>query len=390
MFITPTLSISCITCMRGEEGSSVNELSGRGGGKNNSSVRTSELYGGLTSGSPWDDGTYDGVREITLVYGQCIDSISVAYDKDGQFVKPGKHGGVGGGHLHKPLTTVEMKLEYPEEFLVGVSGYSCSVPGMAPEVLRSLKLESNRRSFGPFGVLVGNPFSFRVQDGEQIVGLKGRNGWYLDAIGFHISPAPKSKLFRRVQQSSIPSELYGGVAGGGPWDDGVYDGVREITLVYGQCIDSICEAYDINGKLVKTGKHGGYGGNHLHKNLSTVEIKLEYPSEFLVSVSGYSSSVPGMAPEVLRSLKFETNKRSYGPFGVETGTPFTFRVKDGEKIVGLKGRNGWYLDAIGFHISYARKRKRFRIVRKHLSKAYESLVQITKPLTNVECTLISL
>lgn len=150
---------------------------------------------------------------------------------------------------------------------------------MAPEVLRLLKFESNKRSFGPFGVEEGMPFNFRVKDGEQIVGFKGRNGWYLDGIGFHIARAPKRKLSRKVQESLVTtSELYGGVRGRDPWDDGIYDGVREITLVYGQCIDSICFAYDLDGKLVKTGKHGGFGGNHLHNNLSTVEVSFKLSS----------------------------------------------------------------------------------------------------------------
>lgn len=150
---------------------------------------------------------------------------------------------------------------------------------MAPEVLRLLKFESNKRSFGPFGVEEGMPFNFRVKDNEQIVGFKGRNGWYLDGIGFHISRAPKRKLSRKVQDSLVTtSELYGGVRGRVPWDDGIYDGIREITLVHGQCIDSICFAYDQDGKLVKTGKHGGFGGNHLHNNLSTVEVSFKLSS----------------------------------------------------------------------------------------------------------------
>lgn len=142
--------------------------------------------------------------------------------------------------------------------------------------VRLLKFESNKGSFGPFGVEEGMPFNFRVKDNEQIVGFKGRNGWYLDGIGFHISRAPKRKLSRKVQDGLVTtSELYGGVRRRVPWDDGIYDGVREITLVYGQCIDSICFAYDQDGQLVKTGKHGGFGGNHLHNNLSTVEVSFK-------------------------------------------------------------------------------------------------------------------
>nr|XP_028953026.1 jacalin-related lectin 19 [Malus domestica] len=48
--------------------------------------------------------------------------------------------------------------------------------------------------------------------------------------------------------------------GGIPWDDGIYNGVREITVVYGHCIDSITLVYDKNGKPVKANTHGGRGG----------------------------------------------------------------------------------------------------------------------------------
>ncbi|XP_004298563.1 PREDICTED: myrosinase-binding protein-like At2g25980-like [Fragaria vesca subsp. vesca] len=379
MFITPTLNISCITCMQGdhdEEGSNKK----RSGGKKSSSVAP-ELYGGTTDGGPWDDGIYDGIREITLVYGKCIDSICVSYDINGELVKGERRGGhERGSDLNKPLSDAEIKLDYPDEFLVSVSGYYCGVTWIvgAPVVLRSLKFETNKRTFGPFGVEVGTPFTFRVKDGVKIVGFKGRNGWYLDAIGFHLSERP---------------ELYGGTTGGGPWDDGIFDGIREITLVCGQCIDSISVVYDKDGVLVKGEKHGGDDrGSDLHKPLNTVQIKLEYPNEFIVSVTGHYGGVTWIvgAPVVLLSLRFESNRRTFGPFGVQVGTPFTFRVKDGDQIVGLKGRNGWYLDAIGFHTSRAPERGLFRRVRKGFWKAYESLVKIIKPLTSVECTCISL
>lgn len=49
--------------------------------------------------------------------------------------------------------------------------------------------------------------------------------------------------------------------GGSSWDDGIYHGVREITLVYDRCIDSIRVVYDKNGKPISAEKHGGMGGN---------------------------------------------------------------------------------------------------------------------------------
>lgn len=56
-----------------------------------------------------------------------------------------------------------------------------------------------------------------------------------------------------------------------------------------------------------------------------------------------------MGPAVIRSITFHTNKRSYGPFGDENGTYFTTKLKEG-KVVGIHGRNGLFLDALGVHV----------------------------------------
>ncbi|XP_050379792.1 LOW QUALITY PROTEIN: jacalin-related lectin 19-like [Argentina anserina] len=166
-------------------------------GKENSGRKKKTIvlgpWGG-NGGNAWDDGLYQGVREVTLIYGHCIDSIVVVYDKNGKPVTSEKHGGLGGNQ------TAEIKLQYPNEFLVNVRGHYCPVVFGGSPVIRSLKFESNRRTFGPFGVEEGTPFTFTV-DGGKIVGLKGRGGWYLDAIGFHVYHAPKIQLFRRVEKS---------------------------------------------------------------------------------------------------------------------------------------------------------------------------------------------
>ncbi|KAK4590940.1 hypothetical protein RGQ29_021224, partial [Quercus rubra] len=134
----------------------------------------------------------------------------------------------------------------------------------------------------------------------------------------------------------------------GPWG-----GNGEITIVYDRCIDSIRVVYDKNGKLIAAEKHGGLGGNR------TAEIKLQYPEEFLVTVSGHYCPVVHGGSPVIRSLTFRSNKRTFGPFGIEEGTPFTFSM-DGGLIVGFNGRSGWYLDAIGFRLSRVQTTKLFQ------------------------------
>eukprot|EP00262_Sarcandra_glabra_P006765 TRINITY_DN1929_c0_g1_i1.p1 TRINITY_DN1929_c0_g1~~TRINITY_DN1929_c0_g1_i1.p1 ORF type:complete len:219 (-),score=31.38 TRINITY_DN1929_c0_g1_i1:233-832(-) len=148
---------------------------------------------GGNGGSTWDDGSYTGVREITLVYDRCIDSIRVEYDKRGKPVLAEKHGGNGGNR------TAHIKFLYPEEFLTTVSGHYSPVVNGGTPVIRSLTLKSNQRTFGPFGVEEGTPFSFPM-DGGLIVGFRGRSGWYLDAIGFRLSRVHTSNLFEMVHQ----------------------------------------------------------------------------------------------------------------------------------------------------------------------------------------------
>nr|QIB98741.1 lectin 1 [Arisaema heterophyllum] len=138
-----------------------------------------------------------------------------------------------------------------------------------------------------------------------------------------------------------------GGGGGSPWVDRSYSGVREIKLVYTSCIDSIQVLYDMNWKPFQAEKHGGNGGHQ------TAIVKLRYPKEFLTAVSGHYGPVVHGGGPVIRSLTLKTNQRSFGPFGVEEGTPFSFSIEGGS-IVGFKGRAGWFLDAIGFRLRYPR------------------------------------
>lgn len=85
-------------------------------------------------------------------------------------------------------------------------------------------------------------------------------------------------------------------------------------------------------------------------NACTFQIKLQYPEEFLTTISGHYSPVVRGGTPVIRSLTFKSNRGTFGPYGIEEGTPFTFAM-DGGRIVGFKGRSGWYLDAIGFQLS---------------------------------------
>ncbi|XP_062097348.1 jacalin-related lectin 3-like [Humulus lupulus] len=131
---------------------------------------------------------------------------------------------------------------------------------------------------------------------------------------------------------------------GGRWDDGVYCSVRQIIISHGAVIDSIQIEYDTRGCSLWSEKHGGSGG------VKTDKVKLDYPDEYLISISGYFGSVSDCGPVVIRSLAFETNKRRFGPYGFQKGTHFSFSLT-GAKIVGFHGRTtGLHLDAIGVYV----------------------------------------
>ena len=83
--------------------------------------------------------------------------------------------------------------------------------------------------------------------------------------------------------------------------------------------------------------------------MNLLQVKLDYPDEFLTSVHGHFGSLNQWGPNFVRSLSFVSNKKTYGPFGVEQGTHFSVPMS-GTKIVGFHGRCGWYLDAIGVYV----------------------------------------
>lgn len=131
---------------------------------------------------------------------------------------------------------------------------------------------------------------------------------------------------------------------GDQWDDGFYTTIRQLIISHGAGIDSMQIEYDRKGSSVWAVKHGGKGGIKVDK------ILLDFPDEFLTSISGHYGSVHDWGPIVfVRSLTLQSNKRAYGPYGTQQGHQFSFSMNGG-RIVGFHGRSGWYVDAIGVYL----------------------------------------
>eukprot|EP01018_Ginkgo_biloba_P020970 Gb_22485 [translate_table: standard] len=143
---------------------------------------------GGQGGSPWDDGVFTNVREITIVSSAAIDSIRFQYDRHGRPHLAEKHGGNGGNITDK--ITLDFR---NNEYLISISGHYGTLTHGHPPVIRSLTFQSNMRKYGPYGVEQGTYFS-RSSNGDKIVGFHGKSGWFLDSIGVHFH-SPSSQTF---------------------------------------------------------------------------------------------------------------------------------------------------------------------------------------------------
>ncbi|KAF8022663.1 hypothetical protein BT93_F0241 [Corymbia citriodora subsp. variegata] len=286
-------------------------------------LRSDGPHGGQ-GGVSYDDGTYTGVRQISVLVKSVIVSITIDYDQDGCLVRSLEHG----GHLDGEIYTV--KLDYPYEYLTSISGHIRDE--QTPIVIQSLKFRTNRKTYGPFGTEKGQSFHFPQIDGWKIVGFHGKCGNNLDSIGAHLGPISHAYPFEVVGP-------YGGDHGTNIWDDGKYTDIREIVVGFDSIIKSISTLYDKYGHPVGPLTHGTNEGGKTYK------IKLDYPREYLTSASGHIDKTSGFV--ILRSLTIHTNVKSYGPFGTPEGRYFSFPYTGG-KIVGLHGScNGPCLESIG-------------------------------------------
>ncbi|KAH6761072.1 hypothetical protein C2S51_018021 [Perilla frutescens var. frutescens] len=95
-------------------------------------------------------------------------------------------------------------------------------------------------------------------------------------------------------------------------------GIKHIIVRYAGLVDSLIFKGDCDGDY--STKFGGDGGER------TAKIDIDFPSEFLTGISGTHGSFWSYGHNIC-SLRFHTNKTEYGPFGSETGTPFSVNAK---------------------------------------------------------------
>ncbi|CAD5174933.1 unnamed protein product [Musa acuminata subsp. malaccensis] len=133
-----------------------------------------------------------------------------------------------------------------------------------------------------------------------------------------------------------------GGAGGSERDMGVGPDTRilKVMLRHGLAVNAIRIMYHHDGCNGWTGWWGGTGGQ-----LSEINLDVD-GDESLTWISGRYGFFRGEM--VIRSLTFGSDKKTYGPYGVEDG--FTFDLDAGsQRIVGFFARSGQFLNAIGVY-----------------------------------------
>nr|VDD52366.1 unnamed protein product [Brassica oleracea] len=251
-----------------------------------------EAQGGK-GGNQWDDGSeHDAVTKI----------------QNGQTEEAPLRGIKGRSIPADPFV-----INHPEEHLVSVEGW------YNPEgLIQGLKFNSNKKSSDVIGYNDGTSFTLQVQD-KKIVGFHGFAGDYVHSLGAYFAPLTSST-------SLTPAKKLPALGSQG------HDGVSAVKFEY------------VNGSEVVAGDERGKP-----TLLGFEEFELDYPSEYITVVHGTVDKIFGSDSAIITMLKFETNKRTSNPFGLEAGA--SFKVKEeGHKIVGFHGKANELLHQIGVHV----------------------------------------
>lgn len=176
------------------------------------------------------------------------------------------------------------------------------------------------RTYGPYGGGHGEGFSLAAPAGEVIVGLHGRSGGFLDAIG----------IITAAGQPGDAIDPPVGGPGGRPFFDDSASPITGMSVRSGAWIDAVQLLTDDGS----TQSHGGSGG---HETVFVLD-----DGETITSVFGWHDGT------YVRRLGFRTSLgRTSGPLGSGGSEHFELAVPDGHVLTGLHGRSGGYLDAIG-------------------------------------------
>ena len=81
-----------------------------------------------------------------------------------------------------------------------------------------------------------------------------------------------------------------------------------------------------------------------------IQFTVNYPGDNIVAVGGSYNHIFNYDTTLITSLYFTTSKGFTSPlFGVAKGKDFELKGENGGKLLGIYGRGGTAIDAIGAH-----------------------------------------
>ncbi|EOA20525.1 hypothetical protein CARUB_v10000839mg [Capsella rubella] len=282
-------------------------------------------------GVAFDDGVFDGVKKITVGKDLgCVSYIKIEYEKNGNFLTR-EHGTIRG-------ELKEFALDYPNECITSVGGSYGHVDIYKAVLIKTIFFQTSygriSPTFGDATSPAGKEFMLEGKNGGQLLGFHGRSGQAIDALGAYFSPSP----------APTPEKI-DAVGGdmGVLFDDGVFDGVKKLTVGKDlNCVSYIKIEYEKDGK-VETREHGTIRGE-------VKEFVVNYPSESIISVGGSYGDVDLYKAVLIKTLFFKTSYGRTSPTFGEPNSPgkeFLLEGKNGGKLVGFHGRSGQAIDSIG-------------------------------------------
>ncbi|GLT81508.1 hypothetical protein SLA2020_528900 [Shorea laevis] len=136
----------------------------------------------------WDEKCHSELYEIYISHGDCIQSIQFQYVVKGNLEMSERHGICQGPKFNL------IRLKYPSEFVTGISG-DC----LPNKKLSSLKITTNKRSYGPFGrPTFAHQFDFQFGNSRQFGGFYGycdkTTNKCVTALGVYFKPSSKLEV----------------------------------------------------------------------------------------------------------------------------------------------------------------------------------------------------
>ncbi|XP_018487550.2 jacalin-related lectin 34-like [Raphanus sativus] len=279
---------------------------------------------GGTGGTAWDDGSdHDGVTKIYVRTGAAgVQYVKFDYVKDGQPKQETRHGVDGSRGL-----TREIVINYPDEHLVSVEGWYDS-----SNIILGIQFKTNKKTSDYLGFEsdgTGTEFTLQVQN--KIIGFHGFSSNHLHSIGAYFVPLPST-----TSLPIVPSKKLGAV-----WDDHTHDKVKKVFVGLGQ--DGIASV-----KFVYIdGSYRVYGVERGKPTLLGFEEFTLGSYEYITALSAYTKTLS--TQDVVTSLTFTTNKKTYGPYGNKSGLLFSFPEETGKQIAGFHGTSDSVLNSIEVH-----------------------------------------